>query len=37
MSGGDWKEMLVAVQDGNLSLVKYHLSQGADPNTNIQN
>ncbi len=32
MSGGDWKEMLVAVQLGDLSLVKYHLANGIDPN-----
>lgn len=32
MSGGDWKEMLVAVQEGDLSLVKYHLNKGVDPN-----
>ena len=32
MSGGDWKEMLVAVQEGNLDLVKYHLKEGIDIN-----
>ena len=32
MSGGDWKEMLVAVQEGNLELVKYHIENGVDPN-----
>ena len=32
MSGGDWKEMLVAVQDGNMSLVKYHVESGVDVN-----
>ena len=32
MSGGDWKEMLVAVQEGNTALVRYHLEQGVDPN-----
>lgn len=32
MSGGDWKEMLVAVQDGDLALVQYHIEQGVDPN-----
>ena len=32
MSGGDWKEMLVAVQNGNIDLVKYHLSNGIDIN-----
>ncbi len=32
MSGGDWKEMLVAVQMGNIDLVKYHISEGIDVN-----
>ena len=32
MSGGDWKEMLVAVQDGNIGLVKYHINEGIDLN-----
>jgi len=32
MSGGDWKEMLVAVQDGNINLVKYHIESGIDVN-----
>ena len=32
MSGGDWKEMLVAVQMGNIDLVKYHVSEGIDVN-----
>ena len=32
MSGGDWKEMLVAVQKGNIDLVKYHVSEGIDVN-----
>ncbi|MEM9324552.1 MAG: ankyrin repeat domain-containing protein [Bacteroidota bacterium] len=32
MSGGDWKEMLVAVQEGNLALVQYHIKNGVDPN-----
>ncbi len=32
MSGGDWKEMLVAVQNGNFDLVKYHIEAGIDPN-----
>lgn len=32
MSGGDWKEMLVAVQDGNIDLVKYHIKEGIDLN-----
>lgn len=32
MSGGDWKEMLVAVQNGDAELVKYHIHNGVDPN-----
>lgn len=32
MSGGDWKEMLVAVQMGNIDLVKYHIDEGIDVN-----
>lgn len=32
MSGGDWKEMLVAVQNGDFELVKYHIQSGVDPN-----
>lgn len=32
MAGGDWKEMLVATQNGDLDLVKYHLQMGVDPN-----
>lgn len=32
MSGGDWKEMLSAVQEGDFALVKYHISNGIDPN-----
>ena len=32
MSGGDWKEMLVAVQAGNIDLVKYYISEGIDVN-----
>ena len=32
MSGGDWKEMLVAVQMGNIDLVKYHVNEGIDVN-----
>lgn len=30
--GGDWKDALYAVQDGNVELVKYHLSEGIDVN-----
>jgi ankyrin repeat protein len=32
MSGGDWKEMFEASQNGNLPLVKYHLKMGVDVN-----
>lgn len=32
MSAGDWKEMLIASQNGDLELVKYHLKMGVDPN-----
>ncbi len=32
MSGGDWKEMLVAVQAGDIDLVKYYVSEGIDVN-----
>jgi ankyrin repeat protein len=32
MSGGDWKEMLTAVERGDLALVRYHLANGVDPN-----
>jgi ankyrin repeat protein len=31
-SGGDWKELFTAVQQGGLALVEFHLSQGVDPN-----
>jgi len=32
MSGGNWKEMFKAVQEGDLELVAYHLRTGIDPN-----
>lgn len=32
MSGGDWKEMLVAVQMGDIDLVKYYVREGIDVN-----
>jgi len=32
MATGDWKEMLVAVQNGDLSLVRYHIRMGENPN-----
>lgn len=32
MSAGDWKEMFNACQSGDIDLVKYHISNGIDPN-----
>ena len=32
MSAGDWKDMFKGVQENDLSLVKYYLSEGIDPN-----
>jgi hypothetical protein len=32
MSGGDWKIMFRAIQDGDYELVKYYLQIGIDPN-----
>ena len=32
MSGGDWKDMFNGIQKGDLSLVRYYLSEGIDPN-----
>lgn len=32
MSGGDWKAMFLAVQTGDIKLVKYYLKIGIDPN-----
>jgi len=32
MSGGDWKTMFKAIQDGDIELVKYYLRMGIDPN-----
>lgn len=32
MAAGDWKDMLSAIQEGDLELVKYHLGQGVNPN-----
>ena len=29
---GDWKEMLVAAQNGDLPLVRYHIRMGENPN-----
>jgi uncharacterized protein len=32
MSAGDWKEMFIAAEEGNLPLLRYHLSEKVDPN-----
>lgn len=32
MSGGNWKDMYSAAECGNLELVRYHLTEGVDPN-----
>lgn len=32
MSGGNWKGMFKAVQDGDVELVKYYMRIGIDPN-----
>ena len=32
MSAGNWKEMLLAAEGGDLELVVYHIEQGVDPN-----
>lgn len=32
MSAGDWKSLYQASVDGDLALVKYHLSEGVNPN-----
>ncbi|MEM6697932.1 MAG: ankyrin repeat domain-containing protein [Bacteroidota bacterium] len=32
MAAGDWKEMLLAAQNGDLELVKYHIHMGENPN-----
>lgn len=32
MSGGDWKDMFKAIQDGNIDFVRYYLKIGIDPN-----
>ena len=32
MAAGDWKEMLIAAQNGDLPLVRYHIKMGEDPN-----
>lgn len=32
MSGGDWKELYLAAQAGDLDLVRYHVESGVDVN-----
>lgn len=32
MSGGDWKAMFKAIQEGDFELVKFYLRTGIDPN-----
>ncbi len=32
MSGGDWKDMLIAVYNGDIDIVKYHIKNGINPN-----
>ncbi|MEW7291335.1 ankyrin repeat domain-containing protein [Aquimarina sp. 2304DJ70-9] len=32
MSGGDWKSMFKATQEGDFELVKFYLEKGMDPN-----
>ncbi len=32
LSGGDWKEMFKAIQQGEIELVKYYLQKGINPN-----
>jgi hypothetical protein len=32
MSGGNWKEMFAAAEQGDLALVEYHVVRGADVN-----
>lgn len=32
MSAGDWKDLYKAASEGDLDLVKYHISSGIDPN-----
>ena len=31
-SGGNWKDMFKAIQEGDINLVEYYLSTGVDPN-----
>ena len=32
MAAGDWKKMLIAAQNGDLALVRYHIRMGENPN-----
>ena len=32
MAAGDWKELYLSAQTGDLELVKYHIKMGVDPN-----
>ena len=32
MAAGDWKDLLKAIQEDNLELVKYHIDMGVDIN-----
>jgi len=32
MSAGDWKDMIYAIQDGDIDLVRYHMQRGVNPN-----
>ncbi len=32
MSGGDWKQMFKGIQENDLELVRFYLSEGIDPN-----
>ena len=32
MSGGNWKDLFLALQTNDLELVRYHLRMGVDPN-----
>lgn len=32
MSGGNWKEMFAAAEQGDIALVEYHVTQGVDVN-----
>jgi ankyrin repeat protein len=32
MSGGDWKDLYHAAENGDFALARYHLQEGVDPN-----